>query len=88
MSSNKPAILLVPGPFSPSSFYDVVVSKLQSHGFEAIGVDLVTVGKPSNEPAKTMEDDAAHIHEVATRYIDKGKDVIVVMNSYAGIPGS
>jgi len=51
-------------------------------------MDLITVGKPLKEPAKTMEDDAAHIHEVVTRYIDEGKDVIVVMNSYAGIPGS
>jgi hypothetical protein len=68
--------------------YDVVVSKLQSHGFEAIGVDLVTVGKLLKEPAKPMEDNAAHIHEVATRYIDEGKDVIVFMNYHAGIPGS
>ena len=85
----KPTILLIPGSFCPSAlFYDPVVDRLFAAGYDAIPIELLTCTAPSTAKAATMEDDAARIHGVAEKLLDLGKDVVIVMNSYGGLPGT
>ena len=85
----KPTIVLVPGSFcSAALLWDQVVDKLHDAGYTTIAVELQTVGPVSTAPAKTLADDAAHIHGVVEALANEGKDVILAMASYGGIPGT
>lgn len=89
MASTKPTVVLVPGSFCSGALqWDVVIDKLHDAGYEALAVELQTVSPPSTAPAKTMADDAAHIHGVVEALADDGEDVVLVMSSYGGIPGT
>lgn len=68
--------------------WDAVLDKLHSAGYDALTVELQTVSPPSTAPAKTMADDAAHIHGVIEALANDGKDVLMVVHSYGGIPGT
>jgi hypothetical protein len=76
MSSKNVAFVLVPGSFSPNTFYDAYPTPLLSAGERMI-----------SGPA-TMKEDAEFIHKRIEEVLDSGKDVILVMNSYGGFPGS
>ena len=89
MTSTKPTIVLIPGSFcSAALLWNDVIDKLHGAGYEAIAVELMTVSPPSTTPAKTMADDAAHIHGVVEALADEGKEVLMVMSSYGGIPAT
>ncbi len=84
----KAAFVLVPGSFSPPTFFDTVVLFLNTKGYEAYAVPLESAGeRPPLMPA-TMADDAASIRATIVSLVDAGKDVVVGMNSYGGIPGT
>jgi len=89
-SVSKPAIVIVPGSFSPASFYTDVVDALQASGFEAIVETLPSSARSPlrQEKAATMEEDAAFFHDIAEKLADEGKDVVIVTHSYGGIPGT
>ncbi len=88
--SAKPAIVIVPGSFSPASFYADLLSALQSHGYEAIVETLLSSARSPlrGEKAATMEEDAQFFHDIAEKLADQGKDVVIVTHSYGGIPGT
>ena len=89
MASTKPTIVLIPGSFcSAALLWDAVIDKLHNAGYDAVAVELRTVSPPSTAPAKTMGDDAAHIHGVIEALANDDKEVLVVMHSYGGIPGT
>lgn len=85
------AIILVPGSFSPPSFYTFVSKTLQEHGFYHVSsVGLLSACPPDElrHPPAQMSDDALYIREVIEHHITKGRDVVLVMNSYGGFPGT
>ena len=89
MASTKPTIVLVPGSFCSSALvWDAVIDRLHNAGYDTLAVELQTVSHPSTAPAKTMADDAAHIHGIVEALANDGKEVLVVMHSYGGIPGT
>ena len=57
----KPAIVIVPGSFSPTSFFTDVIDALRTHGFEALVETLQSSARSPQrqETAATMEEDAA-----------------------------
>ena len=61
---------------------------LYKEGYDAIAVELPSVNPPSTEPAKTMVDDAARIHGIVESLANDGKDAVLVMHAYGGIPGT
>ena len=81
----KPTIVMVPGSFSSPQFYDTFVSHLSGHNYEVQVVSLPSVG---GQIATNMTDDATAIQAVTTKLADEGKDIVVVMHSYGGIPGT
>jgi pimeloyl-ACP methyl ester carboxylesterase len=83
--TQKPTIVIVPGSFSPTYFYDTFVSPLSAHNYDVQVVSLPSVG---GKTATTMIDDATAIQAVTTKIADQGKDIVLVMHSYGGIPGT
>ena len=88
MSTTETAFVLVPGSFSPASFYHKVTDILKSKGYNGVyETELMSAGERKEGPA-TLIDDAEHIRATIIKLADQGKDVVLAMNSYAGFPGS
>jgi hypothetical protein len=84
----KPTIVIIPGSFSPASLYSPIIDQLSNYGYEAVSIDLPSIGRFQKPHPATMNEDAAHIQSVITTIADQGKDVMLVMHSYGGIPGT
>jgi pimeloyl-ACP methyl ester carboxylesterase len=86
------AILLVPGSFTPTHYYTHVCRSLQESGnYAAVqAVPLMSACKANEQrqPPATLEADTFYIREVLQALLAKGHDVIMVMNSYGGFPGT
>ncbi|KAH8423411.1 alpha/beta hydrolase [Aspergillus melleus] len=82
----KPTILLIPGAWHQGNTFDPVATILRQQGYPAETITLPSAGGPSST---TAYDDANHIRK---NYLDglvsQGKEVILVLHSYAGIPGT
>jgi pimeloyl-ACP methyl ester carboxylesterase len=83
--ANQPAIVIVPGSFSPPSLYTGVSECLQKDGYETIIGTLESASREPPAPAATMEDDAAAFHAIIEKLANQGKDVVIVAHSYGGI---
>jgi hypothetical protein len=89
MSTIKPAIVIVPGSFTPASFYSSVVDKLKQAGYPTVEVaQYPSIGRRDPEPAATMYDDSNFVHEFVEKLADVGDDIVVVAHSYGGVPTS
>jgi len=90
-AKNNIAVVLIPGSFSPPEFYAKVSRQLITNGYENIQQCQLLSACPKNDqkprPPK-LEDDALYIREVVSAYLSKGKDIVLVMNSYGGFPGT
>ncbi|KAL2833054.1 hypothetical protein BDW59DRAFT_95272 [Aspergillus cavernicola] len=86
MTTEKPTILLIPGAWHKASTYDPVANILREKGYHAETITLPSAGGP---PSTTAYDDANHIQKAYLNdLVAQGKEVILVMHSYAGIPGT
>jgi hypothetical protein len=81
--------VLIPGSFSPITSYEKVTPLLHAAGYETHAVPL-SANSESNrkEGPATMQDDTVAIRAVISGHANNGKDVVVVMHSYAGFPGT
>lgn len=87
-TSQKSTIVIVPGSFSPSSLYEPLLSALSALNLSVICIDLPSIGRRAGAPPATMQDDANHIRSVVCKLADEGKNIVLVMHSYGGIPGT
>ena len=87
MPSSDIAFVLVPGSFSPSTFYHKVTAILTSKGYAVLETPLLSA-KPRPEGPATLQDDAKSIHDTIQTVLDQGKNVILAMNSYGARPGT
>lgn len=85
-TKRKPAILLIPGAWHTGNTFEPVADILRAQGYKAETITLPSAGGPANI---TAHDDVEHIRK---RYLNElvaqGREVILVMHSYAGIPGT
>jgi pimeloyl-ACP methyl ester carboxylesterase len=77
--------VLIPGAWHTADGFGDVVKQLEGHGYEAHALHLPTAGK---DLACTPREDAAFIQETTRALAEEGKDIILVMHSYGGLPGS
>ena len=84
-TAGKPAIVIVPGSFSPAYLYSDVVDKLRENGYEAVVENLPSAARAPPQEAATMADDAAAFHDLVETLADQGKDVVLVSHSYGGV---
>lgn len=86
MSSEKPTILLIPGAWLPASAFEDVATILRAQGYPVHTMSLLSVGGPTST---TVADDEEDIRQrYLNQLITEGKEVIIVMHSYSGIPGT
>jgi pimeloyl-ACP methyl ester carboxylesterase len=78
-----PTIVFVPGAWHTCDYYKPVISILTAKGFPTATINLPSVGGISS-----MEDDATAIQKVTSKLADEGQQIILVMHSYGGIPGT
>ena len=83
----KPTLILVPGAWHSSSCYDKVIERLQQHGYSCQAVDLASVN-PANPATDDADTDARRISTAIGEVLSTGRDVLLVVHSYGGIPGS
>ena len=81
----KPTIAFVPGSFVTTGGYDLVIEQLSKLDYPTVRIELKSVGGTT---LATSIDDAAHINSVLAPLVARGKEVVVVMHSYGGIPGT
>ena len=84
----KPTLVFVPGAWHPPSCYNNIIQILSSppYDYSCVAITTPTVG--AEPPVLTHHDDAAAIRAVTTRLANDGKDILLLLHSYAGIPGS
>ncbi|KAL1620212.1 hypothetical protein SLS56_009758 [Neofusicoccum ribis] len=84
----KPYVQIIPGSFSLESFYYGIRDAVIALGYESSITPLQSSGKRNGQPPATKEDDVRHIRSVTESLLEKGKEVVLVMHSYGGIPGT
>ena len=89
MAAKKPTIVLIPGAWLHPSAYDQFISILQLLSFPTVFASY-----PSRNPSDLATADAAHDTEAVRQNFllplieNEGKDVVILMHSYGGVPGS
>ena len=83
-----PHILLIPGFWEGTSVFDVVITSLRAHGYNAQAIPLSSTGHASpNNPS--MKDDVAEIRSVIAPLVEREeKDVVLVLHSAGAFLGS
>lgn len=85
VTAEKPTIVLLHGAWHGPSSWDAVASQLNEYQYPFETVRLLSSG---GEPSTSVAEDAVHIQKLTSQLADAGKDIILVMHSYAGIPGT
>jgi pimeloyl-ACP methyl ester carboxylesterase len=88
MAASKPVIVFIPGAFSRPADFDLVSHPLQEHGYEVHVVHHPSSPDVLTDPTPSMYDDADNIHRMVEYLADAGKEVVLVMHSYGGLPGT
>lgn len=85
--SSKPIIVFVPGAWHLPSCFELVETRLRSAGYDYIGVRTPSVRKEPPFP-KDMSEDVQAVRTALNAAIGEDNDVVVIMHSYGGLPGS
>lgn len=83
---SRPIFVCVPGASHSPLIYDPVKSALAYHGYEVTPIALPSVG--GNPATYDFTEDVRAIRNYVTQLADSGRDVILVMHGYGGLPGS
>lgn len=88
-SRQSTTFVLVPGSFVTPGEYDKIVNLLEAQGHKVRPVGLASVNDGSRMPPATFDDDVAEIRSAVVDILDNEKrNVVLVLHSYSGIPGS
>ena len=83
--AEKPTVVLIHGAFHGPDCWDLVIAQLKEYQYPFQTVKLPSTG---GSLTTTVADDAAHIQKTTSKLVASGKDVILVLHSYSGIPGT
>jgi len=85
--TSKPIVIFVPGAWHTPESFALVAAHLEDAGYEYTGVDKPSV---SLRPPyiQSFEPDVEAVRKEVLAASDAGNDVVLVMHSYGGIPGS
>ena len=89
-TTTYPELVIVPGSFSSSKFYDIIVDPLRAKGYSVHVLDPPCYPESYKPglPSPSMYDDAAFINSFVTKLADEGKDVVIMPHSYGGVPST
>ncbi|CZR57975.1 uncharacterized protein PAC_07865 [Phialocephala subalpina] len=83
---SKPTIVMVPGAWHKPVIYNNVASHLQKYGYSTVLQPLPSAG--AIPPNQDFTQDVTAIRKRLTSLISEGKEIVLVIHSYAGLPGS
>lgn len=84
--SSKPTFVLVPGAWHRPGYFAQISAYLSDKGYPSVAVATPSVG--SDPPASTMDVDTDAVEAAVRKVLGGGGDVILLMHSYGGGPGS
>jgi hypothetical protein len=85
--TSKPVIVFVPGAWHTPESFEVVASFLKEAGYDYEGITKPS--STSKPPFPTgFDEDIEVIRAAVIKAADAGRDVVLIMHSYGGIPGS
>ncbi|KAF3006147.1 hypothetical protein E8E14_006653 [Neopestalotiopsis sp. 37M] len=88
MQNVKPTIVLVPGAWLPPTAYAEWTARLEKEGYPTLATPYPSFD-PSEPKRTDVAGDAAAVRTVLERLVrDEGRDLVLVMHSYGGMPGS
>lgn len=88
MALPKPTIVVVPGAWHSPSHYDELITRLHQAEFPTLCLALPTLN-PQNPHEVNVAADSTFIREkMLLPLLEAGKDIMLVMHSYGGVPGS
>ncbi|KAH8901370.1 alpha/beta-hydrolase [Thozetella sp. PMI_491] len=83
----KPAVIIVAGAWHVPETYSKVTKALESAGYE-VYVPLLPTMNGSRPPNGDMLSDAECVRACAEKLADAGRQIIAIMHSYGGLPGT
>jgi hypothetical protein len=87
MAQPKPVYVFVGGVSHTPAFFEELIKEMTTHGYESTAVAFPTCGD-NTENAKQW-DEVTAIQDVVSNFLDgKNQDVVLVLHSYGGWPGS
>ncbi|KAF2660618.1 alpha/beta-hydrolase [Lophiostoma macrostomum CBS 122681] len=79
-ATDKPVIIMVPGAFHPATVYTKVIEELEKSGYDrSVAIPLPSVGE-----LVSRQQDIEAVRSVLRETLWKGRDVVLVGNSYGG----
>ena len=88
MAVAQPTVVLIPGAWHSPIQYEDLVARLDQAGYPVLVHSLPTLD-PNELQTPTFEDDAPYIrNKLLLPVLYSGTDILLVMHSYGGIPGS
>lgn len=91
MTQDNVEIVIVPGSFSTTPPYDVLIKAFNASGYSARVVGLLSANDGTRLPPATMQDDAAEIRSAVQSILDDPqhpRNVVVIGHSYGGLPAT
>jgi hypothetical protein len=89
ISSTKPILVLIPGPFAPPSWYEKITHLLEKAGNKHVTVTLPSTNSEGQyKTPPTMKGDGASLKIVISGRLNNGMGLLIVMHSYCGYSGT
>lgn len=82
---SKPVFVCVPGASHSHLIWEPLKVALSFYGYTVVPLPLPSVG--GNPPTYDFSEDVQAIRNIVIEISDSGSDVILVLHSYAGLPG-
>jgi hypothetical protein len=85
--TEKPLIFLVCGSWHTPKVWYLLEPFLNDAGYETVKTSLMSNGSKASVP-DVFELDAKKLTDEITALVEQGKDIVMVLHSFGGLPGS
>lgn len=86
MESQRPVILMCPGAFHSHIHYMLLTEPLRRDGYDLAIPELPSVGRAADIGKVHLADDVNCLRLTMQPYLEAGREIIVVVHSYGGLP--
>lgn len=86
MAQSKPVYVFVGGVSHTPAFFEELIKQMSTHGYQSTAIAFPTCG--DNTENVKQWDEVTAIQEAISNILDNNQDVVLVLHSYGGWPGS